>query len=70
MDRALHTDCYPALSYPEVYLLDGGYKNFYSQFTPLCTHQSYRPMLHKDFKEELRFYRNMTKTRKVVGRKG
>jgi hypothetical protein len=33
MDRSLNADVYPKLNYPEMYLLDGGYKNFYNQFS-------------------------------------
>ena len=29
-DRQLNKDSYPKLNYPEVYLLHGGYKDFYS----------------------------------------
>lgn len=28
-DRDSNKDCYPQLHYPELYLLEGGYKNFY-----------------------------------------
>ncbi|KAH3699278.1 hypothetical protein DPMN_074234 [Dreissena polymorpha] len=31
-DRELHKDQYPALLFPEVYLLHGGYKAFYNKF--------------------------------------
>lgn len=27
LDRWIHADAYPALFYPELYLIDGGYKN-------------------------------------------
>ncbi len=30
-DRDANKDCYPSLYYPEVYLLDNGYKAFYEQ---------------------------------------
>ena len=30
-DRDANKDCYPSLHYPEVYLLEGGYKVFYEQ---------------------------------------
>ena len=30
-DRLLNSDNYPSLYYPEVYILDGGYKAFYEQ---------------------------------------
>lgn len=28
-DRDSNKDCYPHLHYPELYILEGGYKNFY-----------------------------------------
>jgi rhodanese-related sulfurtransferase len=31
-DRALNEDVYPNLHYPELYLLEGGYKSFYENF--------------------------------------
>jgi hypothetical protein len=34
-DRALNEDCYPYLHYPELYLLEGGYKSFYEHFKVL-----------------------------------
>ena len=30
-DRAAHSDCYPKLYYPEIYVLHGGYKAFYEE---------------------------------------
>lgn len=31
-DRDINKDRYPTLYYPELYLVDGGYKAFYEQF--------------------------------------
>lgn len=36
IDRNLNKDNYPALFYPDVYILDGGYRNFYQQFPNHC----------------------------------
>uniref|UniRef100_A0A3Q3BC66 M-phase inducer phosphatase n=1 Tax=Kryptolebias marmoratus TaxID=37003 RepID=A0A3Q3BC66_KRYMA len=53
-DRAMNE--YPNLHYPELYILKGGYKNFF------CEPQSYRPMHHEDFKEDLRKFRHKSRT--------
>ncbi|KAH1167295.1 M-phase inducer phosphatase 3-like [Mauremys mutica] len=54
MDRDANR--YPELWYPELYVLRGGYKEFYQHFQGLCEPQSYVHMRHKDFRAELRNY--------------
>ncbi|NXP51462.1 MPIP2 phosphatase, partial [Heliornis fulica] len=51
-DRACNE--YPNLHYPELYVLKGGYQEFFTQYQAHCEPQDYRPMHHKDFKEDLR----------------
>ncbi|NXP26337.1 MPIP1 phosphatase, partial [Scytalopus superciliaris] len=58
---------YPNLHYPELYVLKGGYKDFFSRCRSFCEPQSYRPMHHKDFKEDLKRFR--TKSRTWAGEK-
>ncbi|NWR43312.1 MPIP1 phosphatase, partial [Regulus satrapa] len=58
---------YPNLHYPELYVLKGGYKDFFSRCQNFCEPQSYRPMHHKDFKEDLKRFR--TKSRTWAGEK-
>ncbi|XP_018428195.1 PREDICTED: M-phase inducer phosphatase 1-like [Nanorana parkeri] len=53
---------YPNLYYPELYILEGGYKDFYAKFKSYCEPQSYRPMLHEDFREDLRKFRMKSRT--------
>ncbi|XP_013923126.1 PREDICTED: M-phase inducer phosphatase 1 isoform X1 [Thamnophis sirtalis] len=53
---------YPALHYPELYILKGGYKDFFLKCKSYCEPQSYRPMHHKDFKEDLRTFRTRSRT--------
>ncbi|XP_069501986.1 M-phase inducer phosphatase 1 isoform X5 [Ambystoma mexicanum] len=53
---------YPALSYPELYILKGGYKEFFLKCQTSCEPQSYRPMHHEDFKEDLRRFRTRSRT--------
>ncbi|KAF5913406.1 hypothetical protein HPG69_017024, partial [Diceros bicornis minor] len=50
-DRALNQ--YPALYYPELYILKGGYRDFFPDYMELCEPQSYCPMHHQDHKAEL-----------------
>ncbi|KAJ7316623.1 hypothetical protein JRQ81_002785 [Phrynocephalus forsythii] len=59
-DRAMNE--YPALHYPELYVLRGGYKDFFSAYKELCEPQGYCPMHHQDFKAELLKCRVKSKT--------
>ncbi|MEQ2283824.1 hypothetical protein AMECASPLE_015473 [Ameca splendens] len=59
-DRAMNE--YPKLHYPELYILKGGYKDFFPYFQTQCEPQSYRPMHHEDFKEDLRKFRLKSRT--------
>ncbi|XP_059966587.1 M-phase inducer phosphatase 1 isoform X4 [Mesoplodon densirostris] len=58
---------YPKLHYPELYVLKGGYKEFFLKCQSHCEPPSYRPMHHKDFKEDLKKFR--TKSRTWAGEK-
>ncbi|KAE8595584.1 hypothetical protein XENTR_v10015806 [Xenopus tropicalis] len=53
---------YPQLYYPELYILHGGYKEFFQKCKTYCTPQTYRPMNHEDFKEDLRKFRMKSRT--------
>ncbi|KAM3821000.1 LOW QUALITY PROTEIN: M-phase inducer phosphatase 1-like [Vipera latastei] len=59
---------YPSLHYPELYILKGGYKDFFVKCKPYCEPQSYRPMHHKDFKDDL-LRRFRTRSRTWAGEK-
>ncbi|XP_070776240.1 M-phase inducer phosphatase 2 [Enoplosus armatus] len=59
-DRAMNE--YPELHYPELYILKGGYKDFFPHYQSQCEPQSYRPMHHEDFKEDLRKFRLKSRT--------
>lgn len=59
-DRACND--YPKLHYPELYILKGGYKDFFPHFQSQCEPQAYRPMHHEDFKEDLRKFRLKSRT--------
>ncbi|XP_062369516.1 M-phase inducer phosphatase 2-like [Cinclus cinclus] len=58
-DRSCHE--YPQLQYPELYVLNGGYREFFFQFPSHCEPRDYRPMAHPAFKEELRKFRGQSR---------
>ncbi|XP_046600292.1 M-phase inducer phosphatase isoform X1 [Neodiprion lecontei] len=62
IDRQRNKEHYPALHYPEVYLLHGGYQQFYNQQKELCSPQGYRPMRHPDHEADLRQFRSKSKS--------
>lgn len=62
IDRKRNHDCYPALHYPEVYLLDGGYERFFKDFGQMCTPQGYRKMEDPKHEEDLKQFRNKSKS--------
>lgn len=55
-------DVYPALHYPEVYLLEGGYKCFYEQYSEMCVPEAYKPMKHPAHQNDFRHFRAKSKT--------
>lgn len=61
-DRELNSHRYPQLNFPEIYLLDGGYKAFYTLYKDLCDPVSYKPMLHEDHAADLRHFRVKSKS--------
>ncbi|XP_022915194.1 M-phase inducer phosphatase-like [Onthophagus taurus] len=62
VDRNHNMKFYPYLHFPEIYLLHGGYKNFYEEHPDLCDPNSYLPMLHPNHEKDLRFFRSKSKT--------
>ncbi|KAG5893197.1 hypothetical protein JTB14_016472 [Gonioctena quinquepunctata] len=44
-DRSKNETHYPSLNFPEVYLLEGGYKHFFELFSEMCTPVAYKEML-------------------------
>ena len=61
-DREINAENYPALCYPEIYILKGGYKEFYEIYKTFCTPMNYVPMLSKDHKDDLRHFRSKSKS--------
>ncbi|RNA21209.1 hypothetical protein BpHYR1_030145 [Brachionus plicatilis] len=48
-------DNYPNLFYPEIYLLEGGYKRFFEESIQLCEPRSYMPMSDSHHKQDMNF---------------
>ncbi|KAM6985010.1 M-phase inducer phosphatase 3-like, partial [Aplochiton taeniatus] len=59
-DRSVNE--YPALHYPELYILKGGYRDFFQAHPEYCEPQSYCPMHHEDHREELLRCRTHSRT--------
>ncbi|OWK54526.1 M-phase inducer phosphatase 2 [Lonchura striata] len=68
-DRSCHR--YPQLHYPELYVLNGGYREFFFQFPDHCEPRDYRPMQDPAFREELhRFRRQRQRGRRALFKRG
>jgi rhodanese-related sulfurtransferase len=51
-DRALNRERYPQLHYPDLYILEHGYSNFFQHYKDRCDPQSYVGMKAKDHEKE------------------
>ena len=60
-DRKINAHRYPKLSYPEVYILDGGYSEFYASHRARCYPQSWVKM--DDEEHQASCERGMAKVR-------
>lgn len=60
-DRNIHANNYPALHYPELYLLEGGYKALFEHSTEFCEPNCYRTMLDEEYQEQCRQFRSFSK---------
>ncbi|KAJ5414201.1 hypothetical protein N7509_000828 [Penicillium cosmopolitanum] len=47
-DRAVNVDIYPNLTYPDMYILDGGYSSFFAEHRSFCYPQNYVEMNDKE----------------------
>jgi len=57
LDWAMNSSKWPdarQLRYPEVYVMEGGYKAFFTSYPELCSHQGYVPMIDKQYSKQLR----------------
>ncbi|XP_017845313.1 M-phase inducer phosphatase [Drosophila busckii] len=62
LDRERNTNAYPALHYPEIYLLHNGYKEFFETHSEMCQPNAYRPMLEPAYNEAYRHFRAKSKS--------
>ncbi|KAI4492289.1 hypothetical protein M0802_009870 [Mischocyttarus mexicanus] len=62
IDRQRNKEHYPALHYPEVYLLHGGYEQFYKEQRNLCIPQGYKPMSDPNHEADLKQFRVKSKS--------
>lgn len=56
-EKDRQTNKYPELLHPELYLLEGGYRDFYKKYKEYCVPQAYKPMKSRNHREELKDYR-------------
>ncbi|XP_011160615.1 cdc25-like protein phosphatase twine isoform X2 [Solenopsis invicta] len=70
LDRECNKEHYPALHYPEMYLLLGGYEKFYGEQKEFCSPQDYKPMKHPNHEAECRFFRSKCKSWQAEKTKG
>ncbi|EFO96892.1 CRE-CDC-25.3 protein [Caenorhabditis remanei] len=73
MDRLLHPEMYPSCMYEEIYVLEGGYRNFYDHSVKVdnmkfCDPQGYIEMADLKFEKELQKYRYHKKMTKVISK--
>lgn len=47
-DREVNKEHYPRLTYPDIYILDGGYSSFFKNHRTLCFPQNYVEMESKE----------------------
>lgn len=70
-DRNMNTQNFPKVHYPEVYVLDGGYCDFFKQFPNQCEPRAYIAMDDKRFsdrcEEELGRFRKWSRSRSYSG---
>ncbi|XP_066249417.1 M-phase inducer phosphatase-like [Euwallacea similis] len=65
-DRTRNAVNYPALTYPEIYILEGGYKNFFESFPSYCDPADYKQMLDPAHVDDMRFFKKKSRTSECV----
>ncbi|CAF0794673.1 unnamed protein product [Adineta ricciae] len=66
LDRQHNMANYPYLSFPSIYLLDGGYADFYNHTAcrQYCQPNGYISMFEEEYSQELKIYRHAKKVAK------
>ncbi|GAQ83828.1 M-phase inducer phosphatase [Klebsormidium nitens] len=54
LDRKMHADSYPKLSFPNMFILEGGYKAFFESKKVLCEPKAYVKMVDAAFLPQLK----------------
>ena len=62
LDRKANQERYPHLTYPELYLMENGYCEFFKQFPTFCSPQCYVRMDDERFKDRLKGNLQMSKS--------
>jgi len=63
LDRKLNECNYPNLCYPEVYMLKGGYKEYFAAPNRQCEPDTYRKMLDINFIDQMKQYRGVCRSK-------
>ena len=63
LDRSQNV--YPKLNIPEIYILEGGYKEFFNEYPEYCAPMAYVTMHDKRFKDECAEMHKKNKTKRI-----
>lgn len=67
-DRSINAEQYPKLTYPDVYILDGGYSGFFAEYRGRCHPQEYVEMSDEKHQRTCEREMGRLKARKGLGR--
>lgn len=62
LDRKMNIHQYPQLTFPEIYVLHLGYKEFFRNHPHLCVPSAYVPMADESYIEDLKYFRAKAKS--------
>ncbi|GFR66075.1 M-phase inducer phosphatase [Elysia marginata] len=62
LDRKMNIHQYPQLTFPEIYVLHLGYKEFFHNHPHLCIPSAYIPMADESYIEDLKYFRAKAKS--------